>query len=112
MTSRKPTEVPGASIPTDAAPEDHVRGTDSAEVIRLRAALDAANAKLAERPAVPDAPQVVYEPKTTHGEAARAANKDTAHLTTTEVMSLIDASEMKEPLSQVLCRDGWYVRRS
>lgn len=109
--SSRPTEVPGATTPQEQAPEDHVRGTDSPEVLRLRAENEALLKRLAERPAVPDLPQVVYTPETPHGKAAREASA-CAHLTTKQVMDLIDTGEMREPLSSVLCLDGYYVRRS
>lgn len=67
-------------------------------------------AKLAAAQAAPKLPQVVFEPKTPHGKAALAAS-DTAEFTVAQVMAKIDAGELREPLNNCLCSDGYYVRR-
>lgn len=68
-------------------------------------------AKLAAQEAESKLPKVVYEPVTPHGAAALAAS-DYAGMTVAELMAMIDAGRAKEPMTSVLCADGWYARRS
>lgn len=94
---------PGASDPAAA---------NDSDVLARLAALEAENARLrAAAESKPELPQVLYEPVTPHG-AEKLAASPTAHLTVAQVMASIDEGRMKEPTTNLLCRDGWYCSRA
>ena len=86
---------------------------DSPEIAKLKAQLAAArteNSGLKAAAKVSTLPQVVYEPTTPHGRAARADSKF-GHLTVAQLVVEIDAGRATEPFTSVLCADGYYARR-
>jgi hypothetical protein len=56
-------------------------------------------------------PTTIYEPVTPHGAIARA-DSAVAHLTVAQVMAEIDAGRLREPVTGMLCADGYYCRRT
>ena len=92
-----------------------IHGDESDEMVQMRAllaSLQAENAALKAGAAAASAlPSFVFEPETPHGIEAKANSKH-LHLTTAEFAAMIDRGEAKEPMSHVLCKDGYYVRRS
>jgi hypothetical protein len=71
---------------------------------------DALIAELQAQIAAQKLPQVVYEPTTPKGKQALEASQF-AHFTVAQLMAAIDAGEAKEPITSVLCSDGYYARR-
>lgn len=82
----QPVQTPGGDAPASTAP-------------------DTAGAATPEL----SAPTIVA-PEAPHGAAAYEASKH-KHLTSTELVAEIDAGRVKEPLTGVLCADGWYAPR-
>jgi hypothetical protein len=82
----------------------HLPDDRDAEIAKLKADL-----RKAEEAAVPKA-GVVYEPVTPNGKLAREASQF-GHLTSKELMAEIDAGNVREPLTSVLCADGYYAPR-
>lgn len=64
----------------------------------------------AEEAAKPKA-GVIYEPETPNGKKAKAASQF-AHLTVAELMAEIDTGNVAEPITSVLCADGYYATRA
>lgn len=94
-----------APIPADWAPDD----SDTPQVAALKAKLKEAEDKLATDPKLP---QVVFEPTTPKGaEAIAASPYYSAGITSKELMRRIDAGEVHEPITSVLCADGYYTPR-
>ena len=117
-------QVPGAQSSGDDVDEEGVhadadvvqlsgKAADSSGTAKLKAQLAAANAENASLRAAAEVsklPQVVYEPNTPHGVAARASSAF-GHLTVNQLMAEIDAGRVREPINSVLCADGYYARR-
>jgi hypothetical protein len=115
MATKRPVETPGAAaveagvipgVPADWEPSDD----DTPQVAALKAQLKAQAEQLAGATKLP---QVVYEPTTPKGAEAIAASPYYAKgITSKELMRQIDAGEVREPLSSVLCADGYYAPRN
>lgn len=109
--------TPGATAAPDSAGSvDHdttaTQDQDASVVGQAEriAKLEAENAKLrAVVSADAKLPQVVYEPQTPHG-AQRLAASATGDMTVAEVMQAIAEGRMVEPVTNYLCRDGYYCR--
>lgn len=92
---------------TKAKAKAPVAAPADSDLARRVAELEAQNAELLKAQAKPE---TVIELDTPHNKVKWAESKFKEH-TTQEVMDLIDAGEMREPNSAVLCKDGWYSPR-
>ena len=95
-------------VPGDSPAQGDSQGLTVEE--RL-AQLEAENARLKAAAEAPALPSVVYEPTTPHG-AVKLAESATGDKTVAQVMALIDAGKLQEPVSNYLCKDGYYTRRT
>lgn len=100
-------QMPGAEATAEATAE----AGDSQAVDPRDAELASLRAQLAAKEEAAKLPQVVYEPLTPKGKFALEASAF-AHLSVAELIAEIDAGRCKEPITSVLCRDGYYARRS
>lgn len=98
-------QVPGAE---DAAL--HFVG-DEPELDPRDAEIASLKRELALRPSVAQPSLVATEFETPHGKLAREMSPY-GHLTVEQLMASIDAGEAREPMTSVLCKDGWYARRN
>lgn len=104
--------TPGAETDAEDAPVATTRVKKAAQDPAAElAALREENARLkAAQGLDPAAAAVVYTPVTPKGREALAASAY-ASMTSIELMAKIDAGEVREPTSSVLCADGWYAPR-
>ena len=89
----------------------HQIQTPGAEGVAPEVDKDAEIAALKAQLAASKLPQVVYEPVTPNGKRALEASAF-AHLTVAQLMAEIDAGNVKEPITSMLCADGYYARRA
>ncbi len=85
--------------------------TDEAPVDPRDAEIASLRAQLALRPATNSPATAGYEYESEKGKQAREASAF-AHLTVAELVAAIDRGEALEPATGVLCKDGYYCRRS
>lgn len=105
-------QTPGGEVdPPEAAASRALANAEHAEEADKDALIAKLQAQLAAKEKAEALPQVVFEPKTPNGMRALEASQF-AHLTVAQLMAKIDAGEVKEPITSVLCADGYYARRS
>lgn len=114
MAPKRNIETPGAAsvqagstqpAPHDWEPDD----SDTPQVAALKAQLKAAHDQLDSSAKLP---AVVFEPVTPKGaEAIAASAYYDEGITSKQLMAMIDAGEAKEPMTAVLCKDGYYAPR-
>lgn len=107
MARSAPVQVPGAE---GAASAQSTNTGDGAAVDPRDAEIARLRAELAAKGAGDKLPQVVYEPDTPKGKLAKEASAF-SHLTVEALMAEIDAGNVKEPITSVLCANGWYAAR-
>lgn len=114
MATKPKVETPGAAavaagssqpMPNAWDPSDD----DTPQVAELKAQLKAQSEQLASATKLP---AVVFEPTTPKGAEAIAASPYYAEgITSKQLMAKIDAGEAREPMTSVLCADGYYAPR-
>lgn len=117
MARDRTISMPGAVAGDEAATAAaSAAAPEALTVEQLQALLAAKDAQIATQAAALAAaqsaqPAGLIVPVTPHGQAALAAS-GFAHLRVHELMAKIDAGEVKEPITGILCADGWYAGRA
>jgi molybdopterin converting factor small subunit len=91
--------------------KDLTVGDDVEALKEQLAALQARNAELLADIESKKKSNIIYEPETPHA-AERLAASATSDMTVAQVMAAIDAKKLPEPMTNYLCADGTYCRRS